>query len=217
MTNYKTPTIILTSTVNVQNVTYLFQTDPNERIRCYLKSIKNWLYETNLNIVLVENSGYQFNELNKEKEIFKSRFEFVSFDEKKLQIAEYLQTHQFGKGRHEIFDINYAFNVSKLLKDTNFIIKITCRFYIPEFESFLSCYDLDNFDGLNQNDKNRCEIVGSHANNFMKIFSNDEIYDEHVENVFRYRLDLYPNIITCKIFKIEPTQRGGVAETFKTL
>ena len=216
MTNYKTPTIILTSTVNVQNVTYLFQTEANDRIRCYLKSIKNWLYETNLNIVLVENSGYQFNELNKEKEIFKSRFEFISFNEKELQIAKYLQTQQFGKGRHEIFAIHYAYSVSELIKTTNFIIKITCRYYIPEFESFLSCYNLDNFDGLTQNDENRCEIVGSHINNFTEIFSN-EIYDEHVESVFRRRMSYFQNVIKCKIFKIEPTQRGGFNGSFKTL
>ena len=216
MTNYKTPTIILTSTVNVQNVTYLFQTEANDRIRCYLKSIKNWLYETNLNIVLVENSGYQFNELNKEKEIFKSRFEFISFNEKELQIAEYLQTQQFGKGRHEIFAIHYAYRVSELIKTTNFIIKITCRYYIPEFESFLNSYNLDNFDGLTQNDKNRCEIVGSHINNFTEIFSN-EIYDEHVESVFRRRMLYFPNVIKCKIFNIEKTQRGGFNGSFKTL
>ena len=216
MTNYKTPTIILTSTVNVQNVTYLFQTESNDRIQCYLKSIKKWLYETNLNIVLVENSGYQFNELNKEKEIFKSRFEFISFNEKELQMAEYLQIEQFGKGRHEIFAINYAYHESKLIKTTNFIIKITCRYYIPEFESFLSCYNLDNFDGLNQNDENRCEIVGSHINNFMNIFSN-EIYYEHVEFVFCHRMGYFQNVIKCKIFNIEKTQRGGSDETFKTL
>ena len=216
MTNYITPTIILTSTVNVQNVTHLFQTEPNDRIQCYLKSIKNWLYETDLNIVLVENAGYQFNELDKEKEIFKSRFEVISFNEKELEIAEYLQTKQFGKGRHEIFAIYYAYRVSELIKTTNFIIKITGRYYIPEFESFLSSYNLDNFNGLTQNDENRCEIVGSHINNFTEIFSN-EIYDEHVEDVFRSRMKYFPNILKCKIFKIEPTQRGGVSEIFETL
>ena len=216
MTNYITPTIILTSTVNVQNVTHLFQTEPNDRIQCYLKSIKNWLYETDLNIVLVENTGYQFNELDKEKEIFKSRFEVISFNEKELEIAEYLQTKQFGKGRHEIFAIYYAYRISELIKTTNFIIKITGRYYIPEFESFLSSYNLDNFNGLTQNDENRCEIVGSHINNFTEIFSN-EIYDEHVEDVFRSRMKYFPNILKCKIFKIEPTQRGGVSEIFETL
>lgn len=75
-------TIILTTTINVQDVTFLYQVDPNSRIQSYLKSIKKWLYETDLNIVLVENSGYNFEELNIEKENFKSRFEIISFDEK---------------------------------------------------------------------------------------------------------------------------------------
>ena len=34
-------TIILTTTINVQDVTFLYQVDPNSRIQSYLKSIKN--------------------------------------------------------------------------------------------------------------------------------------------------------------------------------
>jgi hypothetical protein len=208
--------VILTSTVYVHDVTFLFQTDPNSRIQTYLKSIKKWLYETELDIVLVENSGYTFEELNTEKEIFKSRFEIISFDEKKIPEAEYLQTQKFGKGRHELFAIDYAYNASNLLKRSNFIIKITCRFYIPEFESFLRCYNLDNYDCLIQNGERRCEIIGSHIKNFAQIFSKD-ILDEHVEQVFHDRTILYPNILKCKIFDIEETPRGGDDNNFSTL
>ena len=38
-------TIILTSTVNVHNVSYLYEIDPENRIQTYLKSVKKWLYE----------------------------------------------------------------------------------------------------------------------------------------------------------------------------
>jgi hypothetical protein len=210
-------TILLTTTVNVHDVTYLFQVDPKSRIRSYLKSIKNWLYETDLNIVLVENSGYSFEELNIEKEIFKSRFEFISFDEKKIMEAKYLQSNRFGKGRHEIFSINYAHSLSKLLKMSNFIIKITGRYYIPEFESFLSAYNLDNYDCLIQSQEGRCEIVGSHIKNFFEIFSNNGIFSEHVEDVFANRTSIYQNIIKCKLFIIEKTQRGGDSGKFTTL
>jgi hypothetical protein len=208
--------IILTSTVNVHHVTHLFQVDPESRIQTYLKSIKKWLYETELNIVLVENSGYTFEELNTEKEIFKSRFEIISFDEKKIPEAEYLQAHHFGKGRHELFAINYAYNASNLLKKSIFIIKITCRYYIPEFENFLSCYKLKNYDCLIQNHNLRCEIVGSHIKNFWKIF-NIDIWEEHVEHVFYHRTIVYPNILRCPLFNIEETPRGGLNETFNTL
>jgi hypothetical protein len=209
-------TIILTSTVNVHNVSYLYQIDPASRIQTYLTSIKKWLYKTNLNIVLVENSGYNFNELNLEKELFNSRFELISFDEKQLPQAKYLQEFQFGKGRHEIFAINYAFNHSKLLKSSTFIIKITGRFYIPEFETFIKNYDLNNYDCIVQNNRERCELVGSHIKNCHHIFDVN-IDQEHIENVWLKRTSIYSNILICKIFNIESTQRGGATNIYTTI
>jgi hypothetical protein len=201
-------TIILTSTVNVHNVTFLFQVNPQSRIDTYLKSIKKWLYETNLNIVLVENSGYTFEELNEEKEIFKSRFEIISFDETKLEEAEYLQQHQFGKGRHELFAINYAYKSSQLIKHSIFIIKITARYYIQEFENFLNDFELNNYDCLVQNNTSRCEVVGCNKKIFNVIFDIN-IDDEHVEAVWKHRISQYDNVIICKVFDIEATQMGG--------
>lgn len=209
-------TIILTTTVYIHNVSYIFQTDPASRIQTYLTSIKKWLYKTNLNIVVVENSGYNFNELNEEKEQFKSRFEIISFDEKTLPQAKFLQTTQFGKGRHEIFAINYAYYNSKLLQLANFIIKITGRFYIPELETFLNNYDLNNYDCLVQNDRTRCELVGSHRTNFNSIF-NIDIDEEHVESVWHRRTSIYPRILICKIFNIEDTERGGNPGKYNTI
>ena len=209
-------TIILTATVNVHNVTFLYQMDPVSRIQFYLTCVKKWLYETNLNIVLVENSGYNFNELNLEKEQFKSRFELISFDEKLIPEANYLQEWQFGKGRHEIFAINYAYNNSKLLQEASFIIKITGRFYIPELEFFLKLFDLNNYDCIVQNDRTRCELVGSHKKNFNHIFDIN-IDEEHIENVWANRTSSYPNILICKIFNIEETQRGGATNTYTTI
>jgi len=60
----------------------MYQKNTQERIDLYLKSIKKYLYKTNLNIVVVENSGYNFHELQKEKELFKNRFEVITFTEK---------------------------------------------------------------------------------------------------------------------------------------
>ena len=82
-------TIILTSTVNVQNVRCSSQLNSNDRLCVYLKSIKRWLTETKFTIVLVENSGYIFPELNDEKEIFKDRFEVITFKERNVPQSEY--------------------------------------------------------------------------------------------------------------------------------
>ena len=54
--------IILTCTVNVNTFkSWIYQSNPNDRLKCYLKSIKQWLELTNLNICVVENSGYKIN------------------------------------------------------------------------------------------------------------------------------------------------------------
>lgn len=208
-------TIILTSTVNIHNVDWIYQKDPSSRIQTYLSSILNWLNNTNFNIVLVENSGYNFNELDEEKQKFKHRFEFISFNETKIEEATYLQKH-ISKGRHEIFAINYAFNNSKLIKSSNFIIKITARFYIPEFETYLKNYNLNNYDCLVQNNRDRCEVIGSHKKYFSHIF-HMHIDDDHIENVWKARTSMYANILICKIFGISETQRGGMDQRYTTI
>ena len=68
--------IILTCTVNVNYYKhFLYQTNPNDRLECYLKSIKQWLENTNIKICVIENSGYTFPELNEYKEKYSDRFE----------------------------------------------------------------------------------------------------------------------------------------------
>lgn len=211
-------TIILTSTVNVNlKLDYLFQINKTERINTYLKSILQWLNKTNFNIVLVDNSGYNYDELANEKEVFKNRFEVISFIETEIEEAKYLEYNR-SKGASEIFAIHYAYYNSNLIKQTNFIIKITARFFIPELEGYLSNYDLNNYDCLTQFHRNRCEMVGSHLNNFSNIFNIDLIYknneSDFIENIYNERTSNYEKILICKNFEIEQTQRGGVNQCF---
>ena len=166
-------TIILTTTVNVNfNKCWLFQTKFNDRLNAYLKAILRWLNDTNLNIVLVENSGYKFEELKEELEKHKDRFEIISFNEKELDEAKYLENDN-SKGASEMFAINYAFYNSNLAKKSTFIIKITGRYFIPEFEDYLKEFNLDNYNGLTQFCNDRCKIVGSHIKNFNNIIENN--------------------------------------------
>lgn len=96
--------IILTVCVNPQNVTQLKMVDKKERLEIYLKSIKQWLENTNLNIIVVENSNYQFPELQKYKEIYKNRFEIITFDiMKQNDTQEIINSKE--KGRFELYSI----------------------------------------------------------------------------------------------------------------
>jgi hypothetical protein len=211
-------TIILTTTVTVQDKVYLFQTDKQERAEVYTKKIKQWLYQSNLNIVVVENTGYTFEELNQEKELFKNRFQVISYVESELEEANFLKGNPY-KGASEIFAINYAYKKSLLCQNVNFIIKITGRFFIPDLEEYLKILDLNKYDVLTQNKTNRCEMLGCHKNHFYKVFNTllineDGQYNGNVEDIYQYRCSLYENRIHCPEFKIEGTQRGGINEVF---
>jgi len=207
--------LLLTTTVNVQqHKCLLYQADKQDRINTYIKSIAQWLEKTNFKIVIVENSGHNFEELIHLFSKYPNRIEFIGFCENELQEARFL-TNNNSKGASEIFSINYAFNRSSLIKNATFIIKVTGRFFIPEFQDYLANFNFSNYDVLIQYDPERCEIVGCHKNNFHHIFNNDLLdengkYMGHVEYVYRYKCSLYKNVIRCKPFPIEPTCRGGV-------
>lgn len=177
--------------------------------------------KTKFNIVLVENSGYHYDELNNEKEIYKNRFEVITFNENNLEQAQYLKRDR-SKGSSEIFAINYAYYNSKLIHSSNFIIKITARFFIDELEQYLSLFDLNEYNCLTQQDRDRCEMVGSHYKYFPDIFNiyliNDNYqYEGHIENIWKLRTSRHKKILICKTFNITETQRGGVNETFTNI
>jgi hypothetical protein len=215
-------TIILTSTVNVNlKKSCLFQKDSDSRLAIYLKSITQWLEKTNFNIVLVDNSGYNYDELSDEKEKYKHRFEVVVFTESEIDQAKYLKNNE-SKGASEIFAINYAFWHSTLIHSSNFIIKITARFFINELEEYLKQFDLNKYDCLTQQNRDRCEMVGSHYRLFSHIFNfrlfDDNLqYDSHIENVWKLRTSKCNKILICKKFDIEKTQRGGVDYCYDTI
>jgi len=215
-------TIILTTTVFVnRKIKYLYQTDPKSRLNLYLESIKNWLTKTELQIIVVDNSGYSFNELSTEKEKYKDRFEVITFKENELNLCKYLRKNE-SKGASEMFSINYAFNRSRLNEKTTFMIKVTGRFFIDGLEAFLKKHDLTKFSALRQNDKNRCEMVGCHRDYFWYIFSiflitDNFKFEPHVESVWRDRIAKYTHVLVCPPFYIKETQRGSLNEKFKTI
>lgn len=214
--------IILTSCVNViKNIDSMYQKNKDERIKIYLKSVLKWLQFTNFKIILVENSGYPFDELNNEKIIYKERFEVITFITSKIKQTDYLQKIT-SKGAHEIFSINYAFQNSKIIQSSDFIIKITARYFIKDLENFLSNYDLNNYECLTQNNRDRCEMVGCHYKHFLYIFNmylinKDNKFEHCIEKVWKFRTSKYDKILICDTFDIEKTQRGGFNQFYSTI
>jgi len=219
--------IILTSTVTInENKTYLTQRNAEERASTYVRAIKQWLEQTSLKICVVENSGYQWPELDEYKETYNDRFEIMSFDEKETS------PDSFGaesKGHSEMLSIKTAFYNSKFKNDINFVIKITARYFIPEFQGFLEDNRIservknigiideeDAIVALRQNSEYSCEIVGIHKKFVDQMFDDNILdcwggYHRHVEDVYRSRKMLFDKtkVLVCPVFTIEPTPTGG--------
>ena len=58
-------------------------------------------------------------------------------------------------------------------------------------------------------------MVGAHYNNFTFIFG--LAMCSHIEVIWKERTSMCDNILVCKEFKIEKTQRGGLNEIFETM
>jgi hypothetical protein len=200
--------IILTTTVNVQDKCFLFQTNPVQRLNTYIHSIKKWINNTSLKIIVVENSGYQFDEL---REFISDRFEIICFNEKELPEANYLINNN-SKGASELFSIYYSIHNSKIIDSSDFIIKITGRYFVPNFEEYLFKINLNDFDGIIQNNCHNCEILGCHYNKKDIIFDKNNSDYNHIEFLYKIRIEKLNKVIILPEFKINPTQIGGLNE-----
>lgn len=204
--------IILTTCVNVNhNIDVLYQRDKQSRINTYVKSINKWINETNLNIIVVENSGYSFPQLQSK---INNRFQIITFDSNKNIEFNKLK-FQTSKGQWEMFAIQYAYKNSEMLQKSEFIIKITGRYYIPNFLNYLIQKNIMKYDCLIQykipNRIDRCEFVGCKKKLFNDIF-NEIMPNGLAEAVFKERIKKYTNVLRCDKLEIEPTIRGGVCE-----
>jgi hypothetical protein len=215
--------IILTTTVYMHNKiaerNATQQIDLQKHIENYVKNIKKWLYETSLPIILVENSGYSFPELEFEKDIFKDRFEMILFNESEIKDASYLKDNH-SKGTHEVFSIYHAKRQSKLITENsyNFIIKITGRFFIPGFEKYLKTQNLSNYKVIRQNNSLNCQIVGCSIELFNYIFTKRCFYrheyakyeNDYIEILYKDKIDSLEQtlVLNCPEFNIEPTLNG---------
>ena len=205
--------LILTTTVYIHDKLYIYQKNTEERLKLYIKSIKQWLDLTHFYILVVDNSGYTFPEL---KEInCNDRFQIISFKENEIPEANYLLNNKH-KGASELFSINYAFTNSKFFNICDYVIKVTGRYFIPQFEKYIySILEFDNVDALCQNEQTRCEFLGCKKEYFNILFNislkqNDGMYNNHIEFLYNERLQKFNKVAICKKMYIDPTQQGGI-------
>ena len=193
--------ILLTCTVNVQNnINQLKLTDSTLRKDIYLKSIKQWI-KTPFKIVVVENSGYNFPELKQN-----SQLEIISFMENEIYPE---LSNEISKGTHELYSINYAIEKSNLIKQSDFIIKVTGRYFIPNFDKFNFC----SYQMVTQKNPLQCEVIGCKTNLTDILFNkklnyiNNEYNSDFIEILYQRRTNGY-KILSLPPLKIEPTING---------
>lgn len=149
--------IILTTTVNIFNVRKIYQISRDERVETYISSILKWL-KTDFKIIVVDNSGYTFPEIENSDNLCKISYTYnnVSIPEKHAFIA-----NSGEKGHHEMFAIYHAYNNIPTSWNYKNIFKLTGRYYIPDFKTHIEKIP-DSYHYYIQSNESMCELYGGH-------------------------------------------------------
>ena len=211
--------IILTSTIKPNSKMIMLQNKVEERLNIYLESFNQWFEDNNFYIVIVENSGYPLNLNFKNKE----KHELVSFTYNDLSSEDkYYLENTSNKGAHEMYCINYAINNSKIIqnfKEDDFLIKVTGRYFLPDFKKIIDSLMDSNLEVITQSTKNkvslnyanRCEIIGcrKYLTPYIFHFSKEDLRIL-AEIIYTDRIKKLKNIKKLPLLKIKPTKCGGL-------
>ncbi len=189
--------ILLTTTFVPHNIKYIYQKDVKNRKNTYIKSLKKWLKNTNLKIVMIDNSV-----INNVKDIElmqNKRFELIKYPmDSEIEMS---------KGFLESKSILEAIKRSKLMKNSTHIVKVTGRYFVPNLEKELNKITI-NTDYIHQNKKNYCEIFGFKKELAQNIL-NDVPKQVHLEDYLEKKRKKFKNLHKLPILPIQKTQMGG--------
>jgi hypothetical protein len=124
--------IFLTGCINPAGMTFTVLQDPKIRQQQYTDAIRYYVKATDLPILFVENSGTDISPVFNQ-EIRSGRLEVITFDGNNYD-------KNLGKGYGEMLIIERALEVSRLLKDADFVFKITGRYKLLNLKSFVQQY-----------------------------------------------------------------------------
>lgn len=124
--------ILLTATINPSTTFLLKRRDPIIREGDYLSTLEKLFHSVPYPIVFCENSNYQSEKITS---IFKKN------DWRPCELIQYSEAPfpvQRGKGYGEMRIIKYAMEHSSILKESDFIIKITGRYCVENLKEIIS-------------------------------------------------------------------------------
>jgi hypothetical protein len=169
----KNKCLLLTTCVNVRD-------EKEKRIKWYTDAINKYLENTNLQIRIVESSGYEF-PISHDR---LRQYSFITSIEREKLLPELVPT------RCEAESILEA-NKSGILDGLDIIVKITGKYYVPELEEEINkipddcgiIYQHGKFSETGQNS----EIFGFKkeyiSNVFEKILTSDVIFEDVIHNI----------------------------------
>ena len=162
----------------------------NDRKKLYIKQINRWLNETNLQIVVVDSSGYKFTEIKNK------RLTVIDFniDEKLSSSSQY-----------EAVSIIYALNKMEemnILNNCTHILKVTGRYFLENIEDILNNTEqnLDLYLQIHRNDDikiQQTEYYGIKKNLLVPML-------EPIRNEGLMENNLYDYSLKCNYTKIGP-------------
>lgn len=121
--------LLLTGTVNPNNMAFTKLSDARARAVQYIESIKFWLQTARIPVVFVENSNADFSGWF-EKEVQENRLEMLHFDGNNFD-------RSLGKGYGELLCLKHAQQHSVHIPDADFVFKVTGRHKLLNFPVFL--------------------------------------------------------------------------------
>jgi hypothetical protein len=139
MNNKPKISILLTATIDPKGMTFTDRNDPIVRENDYLLALEKYIANTSYPIVFCENSGYNLTRVKQTLVKTKREHEIIQFDGQNFP-------KKLGKGYGELLIIKHALEHSSILKNSDYIIKITGRYYSKNLNAVMS--QLESEDDL---------------------------------------------------------------------
>lgn len=133
--------LIVTCTINTGKCPGVVRNNPSLREEDYFKTITKYLETTDLFLIVVENSGFNFTSWKNSWKDYSDRMEFVFVPN---NAGEYV-----GKGNGEVDSILYALRHSDYFKrpgnDYGNFYKVSGRYYSPDIPKIIQEHDRNNY------------------------------------------------------------------------
>jgi len=130
--------ILLTATIDPKGVIFVERNNPIIRENDYIKALKRWINMQEFSVVFCENSGYKIDKIkNVIKKHRKKNIEILQFDGQCFP-------RELGKGYGEAIIIDYAIKHSKLIKSSEYVIKVTGRYFVKNIKKMVDILSTEN-------------------------------------------------------------------------